>query len=80
MFFSLLNPFSSSSLKLVLQTERQALINPDLLCKDERGKTCPRARILNDVRGLRSNKASVEADVNACSNKTLVLGGVQKQI
>lgn len=30
---------------------------------------------MNDVRGLRSNKASVEADVNACSNKTLVLGG-----
>lgn len=36
--------------------------------------------MLNDVRSLRSNKASVEADVNACSNKTLVLGGVQKQI
>lgn len=36
--------------------------------------------MLNDVRSLRSNKAHIEADVNACSNKTLVLGGVQKQI
>ena len=55
-------------------------INPDLVSKDEWEKTPAWARILNDVRGLRSNKASAEADVNACSNKTLVLGAVQKQI
>lgn len=28
------------------------------------------ADLLNDVRGLRSNNVSSEADVNACSNKT----------
>lgn len=57
---------------MILGTERQALINPDLVREDEWEKTCARASILNDVRGLRSNTASVEADVNACSNKTLV--------
>lgn len=57
-------------------TKQPALINPDMVSKDEQRKTC--TRILNDVKGLRSNKASAEADVNACSNKTLVLGGVQK--
>lgn len=58
----------------------QALIKSDLVGKDEGEKSCAWASILNDVRGLRSNKASVEADVNACSNKNLVLAGMQKQI
>lgn len=69
LFFPSSTHYPRSSLELVLQTKWQALINPDLVSKDERERTRAWARILNDVRGLRSNKASVEADVNACSNK-----------
>lgn len=63
------NIFTKSSL-------HRHLLNPDRVHEDEREKTC--GCISNDVRGLRSHKVDVEADVNACSNITLTLGGVQK--
>lgn len=74
--------FYSYSCNEFYKQSKEAQIKFDLV-KTSREKKIVRLStysMLNDVRSLRSDKASVEADVNACSNKTLVLGGVQKQI